>query len=389
MQADYDVLVVGAGPAGSAAAERMATAGYRVGLVEEHDEVGVPVNCSGIIGVEAFDRFDIPRELVRHSLSRVSFHSPSGLTWGFSNDEVLAHTVVRSELDQFLARRACSAGAELLLSHRVVAIVVDDTGVELTIDVSNSGEGVERARLRARAVVLATGAGIPLLRKMGFHRIPQWVLGVQSEVAMSVDEVEIYLGRKWAPEGFAWVIPLGERRAKVGLLCQSDGPQTLRRFMARADIARRLDGDVGPIACSILPLGFLPKSYSDRVVVVGEAAGHIKATTCGGIYYGMLTAGIASDVLVDSLRRDQLGERSLSRYERRWRELLEEEIRLGLRLRQGARRAGDWGIDRLMSLARREGIARLIQDKANFDWHRDLIHAVLKHATVGRILGVA
>ena len=389
MPADYDVLVVGAGPAGSAAAERMAEAGFRVGLLEEHEEVGVPVNCSGIIGVEAFDRFQIPQELVRHSLRRVSFHSPSGLRWGFAADEVLAHTVVRSELDQFLARRACSAGAELLLSHRVSSIVVDETGAELTVDIARSEEDTERTRLRARAVILATGAGIPLLRKMGFHRLPQWVLGVQSEVAMSVEEVEVYLGRKWAPEGFAWVIPLGEHRAKVGLLCQSDGPQTLRRFVSRPDIAGRLAGDMGSIACSILPLGFLPKSYSDRVLVVGEAAGHIKATTCGGIYYGMLTAGLAAEVLADALHRGQLDERSLSRYERRWRELLEEEIRLGLRLRQGARRAGDWGIDRLMSLARREGITRLIQDKANFDWHRDLIHAVLQHATVGRILGVA
>lgn len=387
MSVDYDVLVIGAGPSGSSAAERLARSGWTVGLVEEHERVGVPVNCSGIIGVEAFDRFDLPSSLIRHSVQSVSFHSPSGLRWGFAAEDVIAHCLVRSELDQFLAERARRAGATVLLSHRVCAVEIDESGAELTLDVG--ADHSERARLRSRAVVVATGAGISLLRKMGLHQIPHWVLGVQAEVPLAAKDIEVYLGRKWAPEGFAWIVPTGAKRAKVGLLCPTDGPQTLRAFMARPDVASGIEGEPGPIACSVLPLGFLPKSYSDRLVVVGEAAGHIKATTCGGIYYGMLTAGLAAEVLDEALHRDDLHERELAPYEQRWRELLEDEIRLGLRLRECARHAGDWGIDRLMSLARREGMTRLIRDHVNFDWHRELIRAVLQHGTVGRILGVA
>jgi flavin-dependent dehydrogenase len=240
---------------------------------------------------------------------------------------------------------------------------------------------------RTRSIIIATGAGVPLLRKLNWGSHPKTLLGAQTDVLLDATCVEVHLGRKWAPEGFAWIIPLGGGKAKVGLLCDRNGPQNLRRFLDRPDISSRLQGEPAPIRCSVLPLGFLPKSYSDRALVVGEAAGHIKATTCGGVYYGMLTAGRAAEVLHDALRRDRLDASSLSIYEKRWRRLLEEEIKAGLMLRRVFHFAGDSTLDRLVSLAGRDGIAKLIQDKADFDWHRGLIQEVLRHGAVGSILG--
>ena len=190
-----------------------------------------------------------------------------------------------------------------------------------------------------------------------------------------------------APEGFAWIIPLGGGKAKVGLLCDRNGPQYLHRFLERQDIRSRLRGEPAPILCRVLPLGFLPASYGDRILVVGEAAGHIKATTCGGVYYGMLTAGIAAEVLHEALRKDRLDGSHLSIYEKRWRDLLEEEINAGLMLRRVFHFAGDSILDRLVSLAGKDGIAKLIQDNADFDWHRGLIHEVFRHGAIGSILG--
>jgi flavin-dependent dehydrogenase len=119
---------------------------------------------------------------------------------------------------------------------------------------------------------------------------------------------------------------------------------------------------------------------------VGEAAGHIKATTCGGIYYGMLTGEIAGDVLDSCLVEDRLEAASLSAYETRWRELLEDEISSGLKLRKSVKLVGDWGVERLMAIARANGIESLIREKADFDWHRDLIREVFRHAALGRLL---
>jgi flavin-dependent dehydrogenase len=120
--------------------------------------------------------------------------------------------------------------------------------------------------------------------------------------------------------------------------------------------------------------------------VVGEAAGHIKATTCGGIYYGMLTGEIAGDVLERCLTEDRFDAASLSAYEARWRELLEDEIALGLKLRKSVKLAGDWGIERLMAIVRSNGVESLIREKADFDWHRGLIREIFGHRTLGKLL---
>ena len=385
MNQEFDVLIVGAGPAGCTAAERLAKEGWSVAVLEEHDQVGDPVNCSGVISVEAVEKFRLPSELTRHTLRSVKFQSPGGQWLDFDAGRPLAHAVDRSDLDKVLAGRAERAGAEIRLGYRVVNV---DPGSD-SVSVKVRRDGNELVSLRTRSVILATGAGVPLLNDLGWGATGQRLLGVQTELELDAANVEVYLGKKLAPEGFAWIIPLGNGLVKAGLLCHQDGPQYLRSFLDRPDIRARLLGEIGPIQCSVLPLGFLRRSYRDRILVVGEAAGHIKTTTCGGIYYGMLTAGMAAEVLDGALRKDNLSAERLSHYETMWRELLQDEIETGLWLRRAFRVLNDFTLDKLVSLACRNGILELVHEKADFDWHQDLIRTVFRHAAVSRILGLA
>ena len=385
MNQEFDVLIVGAGPAGCTAAERLAGGGWSVAVLEEHDQVGDPVNCSGIISVEAVESFRLPKELIRHTLNSVKFQSPGGQWLNFDAGRPLAHAVDRTDLDRVLAGRAERAGAEIYLGHRVLDVNPGAKSVSVRI----RRDGNEPVSLRARSVILATGAGVPLLQDLGWGGSDQRLLGVQTELELDAVNVEVYLGKKLAPEGFAWIVPLGDGLVKAGLLCPQDGPRYLRSFLDRPDIRSRLLGEIGPIQCSVLPLGFLRRTYRDRILVVGEAAGHIKTTTCGGIYYGMLTAGMAAEVLDGALMNDSLGAEHLSCYEKMWRELLQGEIETGLRLRRAFHLLNDFTLDKLVSLACRNGILELVHEKADFDWHQDLIRAVFRHAAVSRILGLA
>jgi flavin-dependent dehydrogenase len=136
----------------------------------------------------------------------------------------------------------------------------------------------------------------------------------------------------------------------------------------------------------MLPLGPVRKSFSDRVLAVGDAAGLVKPTTGGGIYYGMLSGVFASDVLGEALRRDRLEGRSLRHYEARWRQRLGQEIRVGLAFRHIAARLSDESIDELIDLARLESVAPLLQATASFNWHRKAAIALLGHPSVRRIV---
>jgi len=118
---------------------------------------------------------------------------------------------------------------------------------------------------------------------------------------------------------------------------------------------------------------------------VGDAAGLVKPTTGGGIYYGLLSGLLAAEILDESLQRDRLTDSALKRYESRWRRRFGQEIRIGLAFRRIAARLSDESIDALIELARVNGVVPLLQERASFNWHRKAAIALLGHPSFRKI----
>jgi flavin-dependent dehydrogenase len=136
----------------------------------------------------------------------------------------------------------------------------------------------------------------------------------------------------------------------------------------------------------ILPLGPVTRTFGRRIIAVGDAAGLVKPTTGGGIYYSLISGKIAADVLSPALAADDLGESRLKEYEVRWRERLGTEIRIGLAFRTLVTRLNDRAIDALVDLARIDGLVPLLKQTADFNWHSRSALALLRHAQFRKIL---
>jgi digeranylgeranylglycerophospholipid reductase len=136
----------------------------------------------------------------------------------------------------------------------------------------------------------------------------------------------------------------------------------------------------------VLPLAPVTRTWSRRVLAVGDAAGLVKATTGGGIYFGLLSGRIAAEVLSGALRDDRLAGTHLREYERRWRARLWPEIRAGLAFRAIASRLSDRTIDRVVELARVDGIVPLLKQTADFNWHGAAARSLLRHPSFRRIV---
>jgi flavin-dependent dehydrogenase len=136
----------------------------------------------------------------------------------------------------------------------------------------------------------------------------------------------------------------------------------------------------------ILPLGTIDRTYGERLLVIGDAAGLVTPTTGGGIHYSILSASLASEVAVDALARDRLDASSLAAYERRWRCVLADEFAAQHALRHVVTRLTDVEIDGLFELALTDGIMPIVRATARFNQHRDLIRALLRHPPARRIL---
>ena len=174
--------------------------------------------------------------------------------------------------------------------------------------------------------------------------------------------------------------------ARVGAMASDDAPGAYTRMLARVaeSWGVRVDG-VAPRQ-KVLPLGEIPRTYADRLLVVGDAAGLVKPTTGGGIHYGILSAGLAADVADEALRRDRLDASALARYETTWRHHLGDELETQHALRRVVTALDDAEVDSLFDLAQTDGIMPLVRKTAQFNQHRHLIRALFKHPPARRIL---
>jgi flavin-dependent dehydrogenase len=200
----------------------------------------------------------------------------------------------------------------------------------------------------------------------------------------------VHLGRDLAPSGFAWLVPFdreGQRSNRLGLMCNSRALPRFRAFAARTRTRFGLDDQVWQEPrLKVLPLGPVDRTYTNRAVAVGDAAGLVKPTTGGGIYYSLISGQLAALALDRALRDDDLRAVRLREYESHWRAKLGAEIRTGLAFRTFAARMSDRAIDALIDLARVDGIVPLLRQTADFNWHRRSALALLRHAQFRRIL---
>lgn len=379
-----DVVIIGAGPAGLIAARQLAQRGHDVVVLEEHPHIGRPTHCTGLLGLEAFSELDIPRHTILDTTHAARFVAPDGSSVLVDADRVNAAIVDRAMFDQALAEASRAAGAELRSSARVRTVAIGDAGV--TVSVDGDGHTIE-----ARACVLACGANYRFNRQLGLGVPRAFVQSAQLEQPFAgPDCVEVHLGRAVAPRGFAWVVPFqraGSPYQRLGLMADARAGALFRVFATQLRARFEISGDAWPEArLKILPLGPVARTYGPRLLAVGDAAGLVKPTTGGGIYYSLISGQFAAETLDDALRTDDLRESRLRQYETRWRDRLGAEIRIGLAFRMLASRMNDHGIDSLVELARIDGIIPMLRQTADFNWHRQSALALLRHSQFRRIL---
>ncbi|WP_336358443.1 geranylgeranyl reductase family protein [Haloarcula sp. CGMCC 1.6347] len=317
----HDVVVVGAGPAGSRYARQAASRGLDV-VVFEQGEIGKPLACSGHVSTDIWDFTEDARdELFQNEISGARFHTggPGSQDHPFYKDEVISNVIDRVGLDKHLAGLARDAGADVREEHSVVGVTEDRDGV--TVEVRGD-DGVETHR--AKMVAGCDGPKSRVRRELDLpepDELLHGVLGFSDEVDHG-DFVDVHLT---VPRFFAWRIPRGEAGVEYGLAVPP-GDDARGRFEEFVDgygveTDRRCSG--------LIPIGPPKRVTGRRSFLVGDAAAQTKPFTGGGIRYGMTAADHAAREI------DPGDPATLGEYERAWRDDLRQEIRLGHAVRAG------------------------------------------------------
>jgi digeranylgeranylglycerophospholipid reductase len=378
-----DVIVVGAGPAGLYSALLLAEEGFDVAVLEEHDGIGTPTHCTGVVSDEISELFKVSESIVLNRPRVCWVVAPSGRVVPFASNGEGVAVIDRAQFDLELGSAARQAGAEIRTAFRVDRIVSEARWVQVS--------GTRGQQERARACILAGGVSYGLQRQLGLPLPPLILASAQLEVdtGSSGATVELHVGKGTAPEGFAWLVPVvrdGRSRLKVGLMARGNAAIHLGGFLSRREVRERLAAEPGTPTRRLLPLGPASKTYDHRVLVVGDAAGLTKPTTGGGIFYALLSALFAAERLVEALRRDQLGAEALRDYERLWRARLDSHLRVSGYVRRLFTKLTDTEIETLVSAMVADDVQQILRRTARFNWHGGMIRSMLRQRGIKSVL---
>lgn len=379
-----DALVVGAGPAGSTVAERLARGGCSVRVLEEHARVGYPVQCAGLVSDRALELAG-SRAMVRAPVHGATVYSPSFRSLAFKASAPRAYVIDRAALDVHLADRAARSGAVYETGVRFDALVGRTDGAS-EVRATETSTGTER-RFRARLVIGADGVTSAVARAVRLRRPVEILPAYEVEYAEAPgdpDQVEVFLGRSVSPGLFGWWIPDGAGGARVGVAV-TPGTTSARVYLDRlvarigAERGRVLRGPLGVIASGI-PVGTVPRFVADGAMLVGDAAAQVKPLSGGGIFTGMRAAELAAGVALEALAAGDLSAARLARYETLWRETLGEEFRKALYLRKVFVRLSDAEFERLLEALQDSGMKESIVAFGDIDFPTHVAGQLLRQS---------
>ncbi len=377
------MLVVGAGPAGSTAAERLARHGHDVLVLEEHPRVGTPVQCAGLVSQRVLDLAG-STGFVRTPVRGATVYGPGLGSVAFKAATPRAFVIDRAGLDVHLADRAARSGARFRTAVRFDGLVERVGGRTTVRATSADGEPVE---VRARLVIGADGVSSAVARAFRLRRPVEILPAFEAEFPVSPgdpEQVEVYLGRRISPGLFGWWIPDGAGGARVGVAVDADGTSA-RAYFDRllAQIARRLGAPLAnPTAYLVsgIPIGEVPRTYTDGAALVGDAAAQVKPLSGGGIFTGMRCAEILAEVADPALRRGDVSAGALAEYERRWRAELGEEFRRALHLRRVVARLSDADLDAIVAALRGAELTATIVAFGDIDFPTHVARRLLRQS---------
>jgi len=362
-----DLVVVGAGPAGSMVAKTASKAGLDVIILEKRQEIGDPVRCAEGVSKKGLEKLvDPDPSWIAAEAKGARLYAPDGTEIVMSEDKAgaeVGYVLERKVFDRGLALQAALEGAKVMVKTRALGLLERD-GAPSGIFAQCVGENL---KIEAPLIIGADGveskvgrwAGIDTALKPRDVEVCAQFL-IQDE-SVDDDYCEFFLGNKIAPGGYVWSFPKGNKMANLGIgvlgsKSSSGMPlELLNKFLKNhfpeANVLEIMAGGV-PVS------GPIETTTADGVMLVGDAARQSDPITGGGIINSMKAGIIAGEVAAEQVSEENLSKEALKIYEDRWRETVGKHINRNYGVKEFFVELSDDELNRLMHSLEKQDLAQ-------------------------------
>jgi digeranylgeranylglycerophospholipid reductase len=368
MPTDSDVHIAGGSFSGLLVAKELSKKGVTVRVFEEHNEIGHPNKCSGVVSLNSLKNLGLlPTErFLQNRFSKIMFYSPSEskILLNFSSPDILV--LNRYEMDNFLAEEAAKNGAEISISSKINAVYQDMSSIKIKLmdDKTFSSKYLVEAR------------GIASYNNNGIYN------GIQSYALyknFESDCIHVFFDKNITPGFFAWLIPIDEYVAKVGLGTKLKSIEAFNHFLSKINVRALFNRIIAPIIVG----GPIEHFIDGRILYVGDSAGQTKPTTGGGIYFGGVASLLASKACENKLQ-DQ-DNSLINDYEKKWFSKFKRETEYMKLARSYFEKMENCDIEKLF-LKIKSSYSDQINLKMDYDFH---MSSLIKNLGIRSALSIA
>jgi geranylgeranyl reductase family protein len=378
---NYDAAIIGGGPIGGFAAEKIASKGFKVAIFEKNNKIGEPVKCAGLVSSRVLKLCNITKEnIIQNKIKGANIHSPIDNILRIGGDKVNAIVINRNAFDKEIINNAEKKGAELNLKNEFIDGKKIDDHIKFTTSTSE--------KYKCNLLIGADGPNSRVRTVFSFQKPTEFLKGVVADIdgiKMDPDFVEIFLGNKIAPGFFAWIIPTDNegKKARIGLCIKEQSEASLNhyfnhflkheftyKFFKDIKISNKIGG--------IIPFGPIKNLHKPNVMIVGDAAAQVKPTSGGGISPGLTCANYCSEVAINAISDNNFDEYNLSKYNKFCKRIVLKELDKGMIFRKIFLKLDDMQIDLYIKKFQDKNILDIISKYGDIDYPSKLIPKLIR-----------